>query len=379
MTRFENFTRNTQATDLTALQGVQPDCGFFTSDIYDPIYHGSVLASEVFPTQSRISQSFSVFSFLRMQPGSNHSSVLPPTGWKTPLEAQRFVSAIQWFITDLFGQQIGHVTLMYRALGHLRGRLESVSFQQAWPDINRRVFSAVIISHIHSLWTTLLQWEEKCSKLFLHYLNGHSVVGIEGASPFVALDHSVSLDSVLSDWMNAVDIRFPPAHITIINCFRDQIPESWNHIFSSPTYDDTSRPVRDEARQFDPDDTRRRQRRGEADRQSSRGWSHNVFMKVEGHADSVRGRNRACYEAIRPIPKVPNDNGELVEICLGASCKGIRCLNQGTCSKVHMICSPQLRQARRDNLRQVREWLRRPAVRERIQLTPVARDYECFR
>ena len=131
MARFDTYVRSAAVSDLPALQAVTPECGFFTPDIYDPVYHGSVLATDSIPATSRISQSFSVFSFLRMQPGADHPSALPADGWIDPAAAQRFVSAIQWFLTDLFGPRIGRVTIIYRALGYLRSHLESVHLANA--------------------------------------------------------------------------------------------------------------------------------------------------------------------------------------------------------------------------------------------------------
>ena len=113
-------------------------------------YTGTVVAADTLPTTQRIRQSFSVFSFLRMQPGADNPSTLPPGGWDSPIEAQRFVSAIQWFITDLFGPRISRVTILYRALGHLRAHLESISLLQAWASIDARVFSIIILMRVHS-------------------------------------------------------------------------------------------------------------------------------------------------------------------------------------------------------------------------------------
>ena len=124
MARFDAYVRSAAVSDLPALQNVTPECGFFTPDIYDPIYHGSILTTDSIPAASWISQSFSVFFFLRMQPGADHSSNLPARGWADPAAAQRFVSAIQWFITNLFGPRIGRVTILYRTLSYLRSHLE---------------------------------------------------------------------------------------------------------------------------------------------------------------------------------------------------------------------------------------------------------------
>ena len=73
----------------------------------------------------------------------------------------------------------------YRALSYLRTKLESVGFNAAWLSIDTRKFSAVILSHVHSLWTTLLQWEEHCTRMPLFYLDQLKVLKVEAASPFV--------------------------------------------------------------------------------------------------------------------------------------------------------------------------------------------------
>ena len=44
-----------------------------------------------------------------------------------------------------------------------------------------------------------------------------------------------------------------------------------------------------------------------------------------------------------------------------------------------MATSQELRNARRDDLRNVRDWLARPAVRSCVRLTDKARDYPCLR
>ena len=114
-------------------------------------------------------------------------------------------------------------------------------------------------------------------------------------------------------------------------------------------------------------------------RDSSRAWAYNVLEKIPGHPDSGRRHNRRFVEALRPFPQVPHSQGESIEICFGYACKGLRCLNEGRCRKIHMACSQDLRTARREDLRQVRDWLARPAVRSRVRLTDKARDYPCLR
>ena len=183
------------------------------------------------------------------------------------------------------------------------------------------------------------------------------------------LDSSVSLDSVLTNWLLAVDRRFPPGLLELANSFRDIIPTAWDHIFTTePSGEDTGM-----------NQGRLLARSGDPNRESSRSWQYNVFEKVSSHNDSRRSRNRQCVEAIRPFPKLPNPRGELVEICFGAACRGLRCLNRENCRKLHMYARPQLRKEPRENLRQVREWLETPAVRARIRLTDTARSFPNLR
>ena len=368
MARFDTYVRGAAVSDLPALQTVPPECGFFTSEVFDPIYTGTVVAADTLPTTQRIRQSFSVFSFLRMQPGADNPSTLPPGGWDSPIEAQRFVSAIQWFITDLFGPRISRVTILYRALGHLRAHLESISLLQAWASIDARVFSIIILMRVHSLWVTLLQWEENCVHLPVFYRSGQTILRIDAASPFMQSDPAISLDEVLQQWIHSIDERFPPNLLDLTNRFREVIPAAWNHIFQAPPPDE------------DPDPADRHQRRsGDPSSASSRAWAYNVLEKIPGHPDSGRRHNRRFVEALRPFPQVPNSQGESIEICFGYACKGLRCLNEGRCRKIHMACSQDLRTARREDLRQVRDWLARPAVRSRVRLTDKARDYPCLR
>ena len=114
-----------------SLREVQPDCGFFCAEIFDPICQGSILASMDIPSSQRISQSLSVFSFLRMRPGSSNTSHLPAGGWETPQAAVTFLSALQWFITDLFGPRVAPSSFFYIALEYLKSRILSPVLAQA--------------------------------------------------------------------------------------------------------------------------------------------------------------------------------------------------------------------------------------------------------
>ena len=166
---FDQFTCSGSGLNLPSLQVVQPDCGFFTAEVFDPISNNSILASEHFPTEARICGSFSVFSFLRMSEGSGNTSSLPAGGWPDPTAAQRFVSAIQWFITDIFGYRVGSSSFMFKCLQYLRGRLASSALLQAWPSMDHRTFLVIIMATVHDLWITLLQWEEACTMVPLYY------------------------------------------------------------------------------------------------------------------------------------------------------------------------------------------------------------------
>ena len=88
------------------------------------------------------------------------SPILPPRGWSDIFNAQLFVAAIQWFITDVFGEARGREAFMYHDLDLFRHHLESPTLANAWVSVNRRMFSVVILELVHSLWLILLEWDE---------------------------------------------------------------------------------------------------------------------------------------------------------------------------------------------------------------------------
>ena len=368
VSRYDRFHRHDADA---AMRQVQPDCGFFSNEIFDPMCHGCILASMDIPSATRISQSLSVFSFLRMRPGSDNTSQLPADGWETPDAAVTFLSAIQWFITDLFGPRIAPSSFMYIALDYLKARIQSHDLLQAWTTIDHRAFSAVILFHVHSLWVSLIHWSDDCERLDIYYRHSADILMIAGAAPFSVTIQS--LDNTLATWITFVDSRFPRGMLNLANSFTDIIPRAWDHIFLGS--EDASPPPRRASA------GERSRRQGDADRPGSRAWAHNVFEKVAGHRDASRGRNANLVSAIRPFPKIKMHSGESLEICFGWSCKGCQCINsRSTCAMLHMSTrDPDLINASRSSMSTIRDWLQRPNVKARVCLTDAARRLSCFR
>ena len=355
-----------------SLREVQPDCGFFCAEIFDPICQGAILASMDIPSPTRIRQSLSVFSFLRMRPGSNNTSHLPAGGWETPQAAVTFLSALQWFITDLIGPRLAPSSFFFICLDYLKSRILSLELAQAWATIDHRAFSAIILFHVHTLWVSLIHWADDCERLDVYYRHGADVLMIAGFAPFSA--SIPCLDSALSSWIRLVDIRFPRGLLNLANAFRDIIPLAWDHIFlDSPDDASPDRPRRSTTR-----DSGRRT--GDPDRPGSRAWAHNLFEKTD-HRDCSRNRNTDLVRAIRPFPRIKMDSGEFKEICFGWACKGAQCTaREGVCPLLHMSTRDRdLRNSDRNSMSSIRTWLRRPAVHTRVRLSSAARQLPCFR
>ena len=133
---------------------------------------------------------------MHMHPGCNNTSQLPADGWETPQVAVTFLSAIQWFITDLFGPLVVPISFLFIALEYLKDRIQSLEFGAAWATIDHHTFSAVILFHVHTLWVSLIHWADNCKQLNVYYRHGNDVLMIAEAAPF-----SVSvpcLDATLS-------------------------------------------------------------------------------------------------------------------------------------------------------------------------------------
>ena len=79
------------------------------------------MASKGVPNASYLRDSFLFCPFLHFCSGTD---ILPADGLDNLADAQRFVAAIQWFLTDLFGSHIRIQTMMYKALRQIRGHLE---------------------------------------------------------------------------------------------------------------------------------------------------------------------------------------------------------------------------------------------------------------
>ena len=117
-----------------------------------------------------------------------------------------------------------------------------------------------------------------------YYKSDQSVLRIKGGTPFVATNHLISLDVVLSQWLCDINRRFPPNLLAQANTFRDIWPQDWAHIFQGTVHPDDGldgspgrgRPISRECRRGDPD------------REASRSFAYNLLEKVPGHADAIR-------------------------------------------------------------------------------------------
>ena len=372
--RFERVIRDQTLADLRVLASVTTDCGFFDGPVFDSISQGSIWVSPGIPSAARLSSSFSVFTFLRMQPGHDNIASLPQGGWLALDQAHHFIASIQWFIVDNFGPAVGPGSFMYRGLAFIRNRLDNQHLIRAWDTIAKRSFSIVIINLIHELWNVLYAWEEGAVKVPIYYLAHNSRVEVSGAAPFSDLARTESIDVSLSSWIERVNRRFPVDHLEQANAFSERIPSEWNHIFATGGRRDPSPPGNN------PDHIPTGGAEGDPNNPRSRSFAGNLLEKVPGHRDSVRTRNSHCVSAIRPFPTFqPTPRGESLEICFGASCKGLRCLQQGNCNQYHLAARGPLRTASRESTAAIRHWLDKPAVRARIRLTAEAAALPCFR
>jgi len=372
--RFERVIRDQQLTDLSVLVTFSTDCGFFIPQVFDSIGAGSIWVSPGIPSAARLSSSFSVYTFLRMKEGHDNAASLSHGGWLELKQAHQFIASIQWFIVDIFGPALGTGSFMYRALAFIRNRLDNQHFIRAWETIAKRTFSIVLINLINELWNILYAWEEGAAKVPIYYLANNIRVETTGAAPFSESARTESIDVSLSAWIERVTCRFPGDHLELANAFSERFPSQWDHIFAREGTLDTSQAGRV------TDHTTSTRHGGDPDNPQSRSFTGNLLEKVTGHADSTRGRNRQCVNAIRPFPRFqPSPTGESLEICFGACCKGLRCLHGEQCNAYHLSARSRLRTASRESMAAIRLWLIKPAVRARICLTAEAAALPCFR
>ena len=95
----------------------------------------------------------------------------------------------------------------------------------------------------------------------LYYKSDQLVLRIEGGTPFVATNQSISLDVVLSQWLCNIDRRFPPNLLAQANAFCDIWPKDWAHNFQGAVHPDNGvdsslgrgRSIGRESRRGDPD------------------------------------------------------------------------------------------------------------------------------
>jgi len=263
---------------------------------------------------------------------------------------------------------------MFRALDHLRRRLEDRILGSAWPSIDKRVFSIVIVQLVHDLWITLHHWEENAVKVALFYRDNGSILQIDGAAPFNDR-HPTGIDASLYAWVNRVARRFPNQHLEITNAFRDTISQDWDHIFARlPSRDGPN----------DPQDMgggrrQRGPRGGDSNNPNSRGFTGCIFEKVPGNPDVSRANNNRCARAIAHLPTIDNGQGTSVEICFNGSCKGFRCMAGHSCPRPHLTTRGPLIDADRVIGRGIRAWLLRLEVKRRVHLTQEATTITCLR
>jgi len=133
-----------------------------------------------------------------MKPGTDNPSPLLGEGQKDIFDYQCFAASIKWLLTEVFGIKRGPMLLMYRAFTIFCLHLESSRLAQAWPSINRRSFSVVIIQKVQKLCINLLHWEEGAINIPLFYNQGQQRLRVTGVAPFHNYHSGKSIDSTLS-------------------------------------------------------------------------------------------------------------------------------------------------------------------------------------
>ena len=367
---FERFVRDTGQTSVPALSLVSVDCGFFSQSVFDAIRLGNILTMDGVPSENRIANSLSVYSFLRFRQGVEVPARLPEGGWSHIDDAQRFLASIQWFITYLFGAAVGQAAFMFRALTFLRDKLSNPTLHHAWQSMDKRSFSMVIVQSVQDLWIALLHWEEAAAQMPLYYQQDSSVVTVGGAAPFPSSSPTASIDVALAQWCATLELRFPPGQMAQANSFTDVIPRDWEHIFLRH-----GTPEAGLSRYGPLDGGQQPPRRnlpggGNGDDQQSRAYRMSIFEKVATHPDCSRTRGRDFSAAVRPFPSFLTASGESIELCFGYACMGMRCA-RGTCQKPHLSVRSTW-DAPRSAWENTRQWLSRPAVADRVRLTPEA-------
>ena len=66
-----------------------------------------VLAADGVPITARRDCMLQDYTFLLLSPGKNKHKLLSINGWTTIEQADVFVTAILWFLEDIFGEVIG--------------------------------------------------------------------------------------------------------------------------------------------------------------------------------------------------------------------------------------------------------------------------------
>jgi len=148
-----------KCTRISILETVNQGFGFFGSSVYKLIQTRTVLAAGGVSILARHDFMLLVYTFLLLGPIDNNHRLLPPNGWTTIEQANVFITAILWFLEDLFGEVVGGSCFMSHDLNYLRMVFARGELKKAWTIIDTRFFSLMVIQLIRDLWIFLHQWE----------------------------------------------------------------------------------------------------------------------------------------------------------------------------------------------------------------------------
>ena len=353
---FSRLVRGIIPPNMISLTKVNSNCGFFSKDIFHSLKQGMVATATDLDKGSMRSSEFSVLHFLRFRAGENHVSLLPAAGWSDRDDALRFINSIQWFLTHLFSDK-GTATFMHRGLTHLLSLINTNTMLHAWPSINKRYFSLVVVHATHSLWTNLLLWGTESHKFNIYYLHQKAPVQVGGAAPFSASTDTIVLDAKLHEWCSQMEQRFPKGALELPGAFMGTIPATMEHIFAPPTAPWSPTPLQLLQGQ---------QLTTNPDQDTSQ--SHQPLGLFERISGAPTGRR----EVLKPYPKFKLATGELIEICFSHACAGMSCRPRTKqCSRAHLSI-PGTRAAPRLAWEGVRTWMLRPEVKARVRLTQAA-------
>ena len=118
-------------------------------------------------------------------------------------------------------------------------------------------------------------------------------------------------------------------------------------------------------------------REGDPDDPTSRAFTGAVLERRD-HPDCSRRRSRHLINALSPLPVFLCRNGKWVEICLGASCRGLKCPDPKNCQRIHLNARGDLRFAPRDAVSDIVAWLADDRIKARIGLSAAGKSLRCF-